>query len=65
MDAAEAGTACATEWPQRRGKDPCGVSGTGIRADGLDDGREGLQHALSVLPNPATADQEMMPFDRR
>jgi len=46
MDAAEAGTACATEWPQRRGKDPCGVSGTGIRADGLDDGREGLQHAL-------------------
>ena len=31
---------------------------------GLDDGTEGLQRALSALPDPAT-DQSIIPFDRR
>jgi len=48
MDAAEAGTACATEWPQRRGKDPCGVSGTGTRATGWMTGGEGYNAPLGV-----------------
>ena len=32
--------------------------------DGLDDGREGLETALSASRNPAT-NQSMIPFDRR
>src|SRR5207247_10135499 len=60
MDAAEAGTACATEWPQRRGKAPCGVSGTGTRATGWVTGQKGdntplsdLRNSAGTLPKPA------------
>src|SRR5206468_2027843 len=48
---AEAGTDPSWGRPKRAGKAPCGVSGTGAQANGLDYGREGLQTDLSALRN--------------
>ncbi len=61
---AEAGTDPSCGSPQRAGKGPCGVSGTGIRATALDDGEKGYNAPLGVSCNSMSG-HSMIPFDRR